>query len=185
MQLRITSGVLKGLRVDVPDTGLRPTAEKVRSALFNTLFAMISFEEKVFADLFAGSGAVGIEALSREFGRVVFADNSNISCGVIKANLEKLKLGQRARVIRKDITKTDIHGILNEPCDVVFMDPPYNFLDKLPELINTLIAGGIMASDGIIIAESSSPLDFAPAGWEKKEKNYGGTYLTFYRKKDE
>jgi len=180
MFLRITAGSLKGRRLTVPDTTLRPTEEKVRAALFNTLFAMKEFEGALFLDLFAGSGAVGIEALSRGCHRSLFVDRDRRTIAHLQRQLALLDLAATAEAICADSFTATLKEKLSERADMIFIDPPYDDRERLPGLVRRCIEEGIVADRGVIVIESDMAMPEEIAGWGRKEKRYGGTFLSFY-----
>jgi 16S rRNA (guanine966-N2)-methyltransferase len=185
--MRISGGSAKGRKVGVKKAfaskgegdELRPTAAKVREAIFNILAPRIS--ESRFLDLFAGTGAVGIEALSRGAGRVVFVENNAQRCSLIKDLTEKFGLYERAAVI-----KADVSAFLNKSSvqnfDIIFIDPPYasDELENALQLIDDL---NLLAGEGVVIAEHSSKkiLSLQLRNLQlKKNYRYGDTALTLY-----
>ncbi len=185
MFLRITSGLYGGLRVSVPETEIRPTEEKVRAAIFNILFSMVDFEESSFADLFAGSGAVGIEALSRGFSFAGFFDNNKKTVANIRKNLSALKIKDDFIVVESNSFTIGMLIECGRIYDVIFIDPPYKMIEKIPALIEEIIANRIVSENGIIIVETGAPFAFVVDGFGKTEKKYGNTFLNFYRKNNE
>ncbi len=184
MKLRITGGSCRGQRINVPRTSLRPTEEKVRASLFNTLFSMIFFEDKRFLDLFAGSGAVGIEAMSRGFGEVSFADCNRKAISTVKENI--LSMGER---FASDFYVLDSFAEsalkkLKGPYDVIFIDPPYVEIEKIPTLVRSLIEENLLSDCGVIVVETGALFEYQIDGMRRKDKKYGNTFLTFYRRED-
>jgi 16S rRNA (guanine(966)-N(2))-methyltransferase RsmD len=118
--MRIIAGEYRSRRLlSLPGTDVRPTSDKLRETLFNILGPSIA--GKVFVDAYAGTGAVGIEALSRGAKHVVFIEKNNDACELIRANLGALKIGREGRLIKGS---ANVHlGRL--PADIVFIDPPY------------------------------------------------------------
>ena len=170
----ITGGKYKGRKILAPDEKItRPTLSKVKQGVFNTLFSLIGdFETKSFVDLFGGSGAMGIEALSRGFEKViVFEKNSKIA-QVLKKNYEtvglkaNLKIGDTLKLIEK----------LNDKFDVIYIDPPY-YSGIYEEVFSKL--KNICNENTIIIAEHSEALNINNFTL-LKEKNYGGKLVSFY-----
>ncbi len=150
----------------------------MREAVFNVLGSLpaevaLSVESATVADLFAGSGAFGIEALSRGAERAVFVDDDPEAVATIADNLAGLGLaGPRAAVVRRDVL-----GWLRRagPVDLVLADPPYSF-DRWPALAALLVPVA-----GVAVLESGARLELGP-GWEVlREKHYGGTVVTVAR----
>ncbi len=126
--VRVVGGVLGGRKLEIPKAGtraIRPTSDRVREAVFNMLTSLRTMEAAIVVDLFAGTGALGIEALSRGAAQATFVDSDALACRTIKANLAALGIHDRATV-----TRTDVAGFLarhDGPVDIVFADPPYRF----------------------------------------------------------
>ena len=136
MGLRIISGALKGRKLySVRDTSIRPTADKLRESIFNILSQRVL--DAVVLDLFAGTGALGIEALSRGAESVVFVDNGKGALSVLRRNIDSCTLDQKA-----DIVKWNIRQNLNcikskkQNFDLIFLDPPYDKNLIAPTLFN-------------------------------------------------
>ena len=167
----ITAGIYKGRKIESPDEKItRPTLSKVRMGVFNTLYSIIGdFEGKTFLDVFGGSGIMGLEALSRGFGKVkVFEKNSKVA-QILKKNYQtvglkpNLTIGDSIKLVAK----------LDEVFDVVYIDPPY--MSGIYEDILSKVKGGI------IIAEHSEAIEFD--GYEVlKQKNYGGKMVSFLKR---
>jgi 16S rRNA (guanine966-N2)-methyltransferase len=176
--MRITGGTGRGRRLKVPrGSRVRPTSDKVKQALFNIIGESIT--GATFLDLFAGAGGIGIEALSRGAGRVVFVDDSRDSLDTVRNNIDEAGFGDRAECL---LLKAEAFVKRSSgPYDIVFLDPPYE-LDPGPLL--TLIAdSGLVKPGGIVIAEHfkkqlSPPRAGALALY--REAQYGDTVLAFY-----
>jgi 16S rRNA (guanine966-N2)-methyltransferase len=155
--LRITSGELGGRRIKAPprrNRDLRPTTEKVREAIFSLLGE--SVEGARVLDLFCGTGALGIEAISRGAARATFVDSDS---ALVRANVEALELAERIEVVRADATRyldrAPVHGF-----DLVLCDPPYGLVSDLNEKLGPLFRRAL-APGGRVMIETSvkSPLD--------------------------
>ena len=176
--MRIIAGEFKGRRLESPaDYSVRPTTDKVKEALFSILSQQI-WGSRVL-DLFAGTGNLGIEALSRGAAECVFCDSSRDSIKLIKSNIAHCK-AQGARVIPGDFRKTLAN--LDGQFDIILLDPPYDkeFLEPAFELIRE---HNLLAEDGVIVAEhrreEELPDEFH--GFEKiKERKYGIIKLSIY-----
>jgi 16S rRNA (guanine966-N2)-methyltransferase len=166
--MRVVSGELGGRRLVTPaGTSTRPTTDRVREAIFNSLGSSGVLEGAVVADLFAGSGAVGIEALSRGAERCVFVERDRAALRALADNLDALDLGDRAKVLASDVMS--VAGTID--ADIVFADPPYDF-DAWPELLGRVSADLVVAESGTSVA--------APDGWiVTRDKKYGRTRVTF------
>lgn len=177
--MRITAGKLKGRHLQFKSKNVRPTSEKVREALFNILGAQVS--EARFLDLFSGSGAIGIEALSRGAHSVVFVEKYP---SLVFANLTTLALLDCCQIIKQDALKSlDMLNNKSEQFDIVYIDPPYD--SQLLELsLAKLGAQNLLTPQGKIIAEHSCRQKLqANYGsiTQYKSAKYGEIELTFYR----
>ncbi len=177
--MRVTGGIGKGQRLKVP-TGsrVRPTSDKVKQALFNILGGRVA--DAAFLDLYAGAGGIGIEALSRGAGRVVFVDSSRESIAAIKKNIERTGLGERAQVVPAK-AEAFVRGS-KEAYDIAFLDPPY--AAEMQPLLELIAGSGIVKPDGVVIAEhfkkQPSP-EHAGSLTLYREARYGDTVLAFYK----
>ncbi len=184
--MRIISGVYKGRKL-IPIKGkeIRPTTDRAREAIFNILGNQIP-QARVL-DLFAGTGAVGIEALSRGASQVVFADQSRTACQVIGENLAHCCQHQdpdkNIRILCRDILAPDFFSSLaTEPFDLIFLDPPYH-KDMAGNLIRN---GGLLSClspRGMIIAEHSpkEQLNHKSHGLDlSRMKKYGNSMFSFF-----
>lgn len=181
--LRVISGSAKGhgLKTVKGDT-TRPTSDKVKGAVFNIIAAYI--EESTVLDMFAGTGSLGIEALSRGAASAVFFDRSPQCCKIIKENLEHTKLTEKASVFNMDFT-AGINKMYHDgrKFDIIIMDPPYN-KNFIQEALNLIAKNDIIVDDGIIIAEHSV-LDKLPESCGRLKaidtRKYGDTMITIYK----
>ena len=173
----ITAGEFKGHKISAPDEKItRPTLSKVRMAVFNTLQAIIDFEGKSFFDMFAGSGIMGLEALSRGFSHLTACEKNNKAAGILKANYKKFAAVRDIKLLTGDSLKTA--KTLEPPYDVIYIDPPY-FSGVYEESLNAIKHLG-----GIVILEHVVDVDFT--GWEVvKQKKYADKYITFLRPTEE
>src|SRR5512143_3613174 len=152
--MRISGGESRGRSLKTPKhKGLRPTSDKVREALFSILGARV--EGASFLELFAGTGAVGIEALSRGAARAVFVDSSVKSARLISENLESLGYRERAAVVAKDVLQF-LKKTASEvgPFDIVFVDPPYH--EKVGMEAMGLLGGedtAYLSPDAVVVFE--------------------------------
>ena len=179
--MRVITGKARGVQLKTPDGMLtRPTADRVKEALFS----VINFDlpGASVLDLFAGTGQLGIEALSRGANNAVFVDAREDACKIVRENIRRTKLENQARVIRSDYL--DYLRRCKEKFDIIMLDPPYaeGFLENALKSITEI---DILQSGGIIIAERPIEkellLDFE--GFTRsKDYKYGKTLLTIYRK---
>ena len=161
-QLRIIGGQWRGRKLSFPEIpGLRPTPDRVRETLFNWLAPVITGARCL--DLFAGSGALGLEALSRGASQVVLLDNHNAATKQLQANLVLLQC-TAAEAVKSEALEY-LSGSAS-PFDIVFLDPPYQ-ADLLPQCIQRLEQGGWLTSPAWIYLEASakSGLPELPPNW--------------------
>ncbi len=162
--------------------GLRPTSERIRETLFNWLAPTLSGASCL--DLFAGTGALGIEALSRGAGRAVFVEKSPVAARTLKANLELLEAGD-ATVFERDAMEFLKSGSADR-YDIVFLDPPFAE-DMLGELCRLLAGQELLAPNASVYIEQarSKPQVEMPQGWQViKNKTAGNVRYMLVRKTD-
>lgn len=187
--MRITSGLLKSRLIKEP-RGIRPTQDKVRKALFDTMRPKVP--DSCFLELFAGSGAVGIEALSNGAKEVIFVEKDKRCCKAIQDNLGQLgfiskskDLNEGISIFATDAFKTmDFFHKNNKKFDIVFLDPPY-YMDLAKKALQKLSACDILAPRGMIVAEHNKRdiLDSHVGDLTCfKQKRYGDKFLSFYSK---
>ena len=175
--MRIVGGIYKG-RVLCPfeKIGVRPTSDMTRESLFNIL--QFRIQGSRFLDLFAGTGAVGIEALSRGANEVVLNDFSKESILLIKKNLEKLGIKNGVKVTSFDAVSLLASG--RETFDIIFIDPPYQS-DLGKKVLDVL--SNSLTDDGIAIFESDKPFVGEVHGLNLyDQRRYGKAHLTFFKK---
>ena len=167
--MRVVAGELGGRRLIAPEgTATRPTTDKVRQAVFNSLHSMGVVEGAVVADLFAGSGALGIEAISRGATHCTFVERDRSALAALRANIAALGIGDRCTVHATDVIAwvPAMRGV-----DIAFIDPPYSF-EAWPVLL------GAISDVSLVVAEADDPVD-APAGWTQvRTRRYGRTWVT-------
>ncbi|TVY00958.1 16S rRNA (guanine(966)-N(2))-methyltransferase RsmD [Mycolicibacterium porcinum] len=174
---RIVAGSLGGRRIAVPSKGTRPTSDRVREAVFNALTARLDFAGLSVLDLYAGSGALGLEALSRGAASATFVEADARAAGVIAENIATL--GVRAASVRRGSVEAVLAGGATRPVDLVFADPPYDLDDAAVDAMLTLLAAaGWVTSGSFVLVErraSSGPVKW-PAGWDElSTRRYGDT----------
>jgi 16S rRNA (guanine966-N2)-methyltransferase len=171
--LRVVAGSARGRRLTTPaGHEVRPTSDRVREAVFNALGSLDAVVGARVVDLFAGSGALGIEALSRGADHAVFVDTSPRALEVVRENVAACGMEDRAQVVRADAV-----GHLRstvEPVDLVLADPPYAF-DGWPELLAQAAA---VAPRGLVVVESDCPVAAVAPASVLRERRYGGTVVT-------
>lgn len=183
--MRVVAGTAGGLRlVTPPGRDVRPTTDRVREALFGALGSLGAVEGATVLDLFAGSGALGIEALSRGAAGATFVDRSPAALDAVRRNLAHTRTADRAVVVRSDAL-AHLAGLARggdapggaPPPDLVLCDPPYG-LDTWDPLLAAVAA----AAPGAVVAVESDRSVALPPGWEVlREKRYGGTWVVLGR----
>lgn len=176
--MRVISGTKRGKKLREPDNyDIRPTTDMVKESLFNII--QFDIEGRRVLDLFAGTGQLGIECLSRGAAEVTFVDQSREAVAIVKENLKSC--GFEARVVQSDSIAFLGRG---EKFDVILIDPPYatNLVDKALEIINSV---DILTEGGIIMCESGheKPMpDMNMPYFKCKEYTYGKVKLTTYNR---
>lgn len=178
--MRVITGTARGKKlITAEGMDVRPTPERVKEAMFSAI--QFDIEGRTVLDLFAGSGQMGIEALSRGAERAVFVDQSPVSVDNINRNLKNTELADKAKVIRGDYNAVLLG--MTEKFDYVFLDPPYasGFLEKALKLVQKNVK-----DHGVIICEHPKEQalpDEVDEFTVKKQYRYGKVYLTFYVRK--
>lgn len=186
---RIIAGVARGRRLAVPGSGTRPTADRVREALFSTLESewsarQVDWSQVTVLDLFAGTGALGLEALSRGAVRAHLVERSRSAARTLSSNAEAVGCPGAEIVIR------DAAGLAGlpapqPPARLVFADPPYDWpAAGLARLLDRLHRAGWIADDAVVVVErpARDPGSPFPAGWpEPRRRPYGDTVLWYGR----
>jgi 16S rRNA (guanine966-N2)-methyltransferase len=179
--MRVVGGRLRGRPLAAPRTGaIRPTSDRLRESLFNILahaFGLPEPETRVL-DLFAGTGALGIEALSRGAAHVTFVETGVEGRGIIRTNVEALGLTGITRILRRDATDLGSAGTI-APFDLVFCDPPYGrgFGERA---LASAATGGWLKPDAMSIAEERAGIDLVlPAGFQVEDRRRIGDSQLF------
>ncbi len=178
--MRIIAGTLKGRRLNPPaNLPVRPTTDMAREGLFNILNNYVDFDECTVMDLFAGTGAMSVEFISRGVREVTAVDINNACTDYIKSEAQRLELNN-LRVVRADVF--DLLKRANRKFDIVFADPPYAIegLETLPGLV---FDRQVLTDDGIFILEHPREYSFEehPHFWQ--HRNYGKVNFTFFANK--
>ena len=178
--MRVIAGKYKGRRLTtVPDLSVRPATDRVKSAIFNTLQTRIDWRTATVLDLYAGSGSVGIEAMSRGALHTTFVEYDRKAFAFLEANIANIKGGEDAKLIFGSVDQ--FLSVPRHTYTVVFADPPYAIptLSRLPELI---FASGIVAEDGMLVIEHPARHQFDPSARCRAviEKTYGRTAVTYF-----
>ncbi len=180
---RIVAGEARGRRLQVPPAGTRPTSDRAREALFNTLGGLVDFAGARVLDLYAGSGAVGLEAVSRGAAEAVLVESDPAAAKVVSANIAALRL-PGARLVRSPVEQY-LRRPTGSPFDVVFADPPYALEESaLGEVLAALVRPGWLAAAAVVVVERSarSPEPQWPTALDQvKQKRYGEALLWYRR----
>ena len=181
--MRVIAGKYKGrILKTVPDKSVRPATDKVKGAIFNVMQSRIDWTQSIVLDLYAGSGSIGIEALSRGAKKVVFVENSRNAMRSLKLNLESIGANGDSQIVYGDVNNFLQAG--SRKYDVVFADPPYA-METLEELPNKIFESGIIMESGYLIIEHPVRFEFHPgSSWEVAvQKIYGRTSVSFFQHK--
>jgi 16S rRNA (guanine966-N2)-methyltransferase len=175
--VRVIGGEFRGRRLQVPESrSVRPTSDRAREAIFDMLFSLGGVDGLLVADLFAGTGALGIEALSRGAASVTFVDNDPRSLDLVRRNLAAIGLPDAEHQGHATLLRADVGAWVATTAsryDLILCDPPYAY-DGWTDLVGRLPAD-------LCVLESGSPIP-DPEGWEVlRSKRYGGTIVTVVR----
>ncbi|RBY86323.1 16S rRNA (guanine(966)-N(2))-methyltransferase RsmD [Blastococcus sp. TF02A-30] len=180
---RLIAGLAGGRRLQVPATGVRPTGDKARGALFNSLGSLVDLDGAAVLDLYAGSGALGLEALSRGARSVVLVESSPKVLPVLRANVAAVGL-PGARVVPGSVPAV-VAGRAPEPFDVVLADPPYDTpVAEVLGVLTGLVAGGWLAPEAVVVVERSSreqPWEWPTPLAGLRDRRYGEAVLRYGR----
>jgi len=180
--MRIVGGRFSGRTLTTPKSqAIRPTADRLRESLFNILAHRYGdpVRDARVLDLFAGTGALGLEAMSRGAAFALFIDDGAEARALIRGNVEALGLGGTTRIFRRDATRLGpAHPV--EPFTLAFLDPPYR-LGLAEKSLVSLRDGGWLAAGALVVVEEATTANFAvPAGYEDAEhRRYDDTELIF------
>jgi len=183
--MRIVGGKFRGRGLSVPaDEAIRPTSDRVRESVFNILahgVPALSFDGLRVIDLFAGTGALALEAISRGAAYGLLVEDSAEARGLIRENVEALGLTGCTRIFRRDATDLGPAGNI-APFGLAFLDPPYGkgLADKA---LRSLVSGGWLAEGAIVVIEEREgvELDAPPGLTAVDHRSYGDTAVTFLR----
>ena len=182
--MRVVGGKLKGRGLKTPSSSIvRPTSDRLRETIFNILAHTYddACEGARVIDLFAGTGALGIEALSRGASLAIFVDDSNEGRALLRANIEALGLAGVTRILRRDASRL---GPMppQDPFTLAFLDPPYG-RDLAPRALASLRDGGWLAKDALCVVEEEAEAEIAlPEGFTLLDRRESGdTQLLFVR----
>lgn len=178
--MRVVAGSLRGRPIVAPEgEGTRPTTDRAREATFNSLVSLGAVEDAKVIDLFAGSGAMGIEALSRGAASCAFLERDRKALDSIRHNIKTLQLTDNTTVLSGDVM-TNVVALRN--VDLVLADPPYDF-DRWTDLLTVLNL--VIAPGGVVVTESGREIQ-PPEGWEAiRSKRYGRAWVAFLQRTDD
>lgn len=177
--MKVITGSLRGRNLETlsGDEVTRPTTQATKEALFSSI--QFEIENRKVLDLFAGSGQLGIEALSRGARVCTFVESNRSAYKIIEGNLERCRIADKANLV---FSEAKSFLMKKDNFDIAFLDPPYHqnlVVDCLPSLTN------LMSEDGVIICETAKDEELPQEinSWQiSKQKKYGKTLLTYYRK---
>lgn len=179
--MRIISGKYKGRRISAPtNITARPTTDFAKEGLFNLLNNRIDFEGIDVLDLFAGTGSIGIEFVSRDCNSVISIEQNDRHCAFIRKVCTELK------ITNLQLLKTDVFKYINSchtQFDMIFADPPYE-LDKIAEIPNLIFARNLLKPDGLFVLEHSSKTSFELHPNFSDHRNYGNVNFSFFEVKE-
>lgn len=175
--MRVTTGKYKGKRlIENTYEHIRPTADLVKQSIFNKL--ALEIEDAKVLDLFCGTGALGIEAISRGAKEVVFADKDIRSIGLTKKNIESLKIKEKRRVLKGDY-KAAIKMLTGEKFDIIILDPPYKS-GIYEDVVKLIYENDMLSENGVIVCEHDKKDKFDFSLFKTiDEKTYGIKQVTF------
>ncbi len=179
--MKVVSGISRGRRLKGSKAGIRPTSGKVKEALFDIIGERV--KGAIFLDLYAGTGAIGIEALSRGGEKAVFVESEPSLRRVIRENVSSLGLGEKADVVGQDAGRFLNYAMKKaERFDIIFLDPPYH-TGEMDRIIKILSKGDVLNKGGVVVAEhfkkKSLPEEVGRLRL-LKEYRYGDTMLTLF-----
>jgi 16S rRNA (guanine(966)-N(2))-methyltransferase RsmD len=185
--MRVIAGTFRSRQLkSLKGNALRPTSDRLRETLFNIIADRVAGAR--FLDLFAGTGAIGIEALSRGASEAVFVEHHGPAATLIRKNLESLDIRSGARLMNLDASKA-LEKLATEPAsaagfDLVFLDPPYAETDEYRKVLQFLGNAKLLAADSLVVAEHRYTLDLPESAGKLQRvrvSRQGDAALTFYR----
>lgn len=186
--MRIIAGEKRGKKlVSITGDNIRPTADKIKGAIFNSLQNEIR-EAAVFVDLFSGTGAMGLEALSRGVALAYFFDLSSASIQTTEKNISLLGYQNRVRVFNQS-ARSGVEMLARNKvqCDIIFMDPPYRKVDEIYQLLEMISEKEILSENGKLVIETEKSV-IMPLVKNKltcyKSKKYGITTISYYSREN-
>lgn len=181
--MRIITGTLKGREINIPNTlNVRPTADRTKEGLFSILDARKYIREANVLDLFAGSGNLGFEAISRGASKVLFVDSDRRNIRHIESVSREFEIDDQVRTVTSPVEKF-LKG-MPLPYDIIFSDPPYDF-PHMHEMIETIINDGWLAEGGWLILEHDKRHNFTDHPNCAGYKEYGRTHVSIFLAEEE
>jgi 16S rRNA (guanine966-N2)-methyltransferase len=184
--MRITGGRFRSRLLTAPaGNATRPTSDRVREGLFGILAAAGAIEGRCVLDLYAGTGALGLEALSRGAERATFVESRREALAALRANIDALSVGASAKVVAATVSAAAARLAPLAPFDLVFADPPWALVDsgQAPRAVAALVAAGLFADDSWVIVEHSArgPDPAIEGLIHAHGRRYGDATLAFYK----
>ncbi len=177
---RIIAGTVGGRRIEVPAGGTRPTSERVREAVFSALDAGPGLDGAAVLDLYAGSGALGLEALSRGAAHALFVESDRRAARTLRGNIAALGLGERAGV-RTASVEAVVSAAAPRRYDLVIADPPYPVPNaEVTDVLRAAIGNGWLAPDATVVVERparSRGFEWPPPLRPQRDRRYGDTIV--------
>ena len=178
--MRIIAGTWKGRALQTPKNNLtRPTSDRIREALFSALESRIQFDEAHVLDIFAGTGALGLEALSRGAASCYFVEKIDAASAVIESNIHALNANDKTHLLKCDAVRLGKHDMQAPFFNLVFLDPPYG-KGLAEKTLQCLQEGGWLAQDALLVVEEDKRAGFIPpSGFDEiYRRAYGDTEIT-------
>lgn len=180
--MRVISGKARGLKLNTPkNKDVRPTTDRVKESLFNIINFYVM--DSNILDLFAGTGSLGIECLSRGANKCVFVDKNRESMAIVKSNIKKARVENESITLNMDFKKAIKYlGVKGEKFNIIFMDPPY-YENMFIDALKLVDENNLLEKDGIIVVEHDTKDSFPDSVgrlYKGRDKKYGNTTLTFY-----
>lgn len=177
--MRIVGGKYRHRLIDFPDdmAHTRPTKDRIREAIFS---ALGDISDAAALDLYAGSGAMGLEALSRSAKKCVFVDVSPLAIKVIKSNLSNLKISEEEYQLIKDKDINALESFKNskQKFDLIFLDPPYEQGDY-QGIVNILLNNDLLSNNAVIVIEANHDVNLENIDYQKKKEYHYGEIMVF------
>lgn len=176
--MRIITGTLKGRKIHVPNQlDVRPTSDRTKEGLFSTIESWKYIRDSMVLDLFAGSGNLGFEAISRGASRALFVDEDRRNIQLIESLAHDFEVSDQIRTVTAEVQQF-LEGPA-VPYDFIFADPPYNY-PYLEEVVQAVLEGGWLKNTGWMIAEHNTHYDFRDHPSSIMEKEYGRSHVSFF-----